>query len=88
MATINHGLKIINMKVEVFNICQSIPNPFKDGIPGKSWWISFKRKHPELSLCTVEGINKDRAMNLRPYVAFAFYDTLTSTYNANPYGPH
>lgn len=27
-------------------------------------------------------------MNLIPYVVFAFYDTLSYAYNANPYDPH
>lgn len=88
MASVGHGLNIINLKVEVANIYQSRPNPFKDGIPGKSWWTGFKRRHPELTLRIAEGIDKDRAVNLRPTVIFAFYDTLSFAYNANPYGPH
>ncbi|XP_059067174.1 uncharacterized protein LOC131858141 [Cryptomeria japonica] len=53
---------------------------------GKSRWSGFKAQHLELSLWTTEGLNIDRALSLRPTIVFAFYDTLSKAYSANPYG--
>jgi len=36
----------------------------------------------------VEGLDRDRALNLRPTVVVAFYDMLSKAYQANPYRPH
>lgn len=37
-------------------------NPFKDELPGKSWYYGFLKRHPELSLRTPEGLSKGRAI--------------------------
>jgi hypothetical protein len=50
-------------------------NPFRDGFLGKSWWEGFKKRHPELVLQTIEGLDRDRALNLCPVVVTKFYDT-------------
>lgn len=42
MATVGRGLKIVNLKAKVAQICQSRPNPFMNKLPGKFWWSSFK----------------------------------------------
>lgn len=57
-------------------------------MPGKSWWSGFKRRHPELSLRTTEGIDNDRAINLRPEVVSKFYTTLVAAYDTGSYAPH
>jgi len=68
MAQLGHGLELIQLKSTVAQIYQGRPNPFKDGFPGKSWWFGFKKRHPKLVLCTVEGFDRDRALNLCPAV--------------------
>ena len=86
MAQLGHGLELIQLKSTVSQICQGRPNPFKDGFPGKSWWFGFKTRHPELVLRTAEGLDRDRALNLRPAVVQKFYDTLSSAYDKHYYG--
>lgn len=36
--------------------------PFKDCLPGKTWYYAFLKRHPELSLRTPEGLSKGRAI--------------------------
>ncbi|XP_059077123.1 uncharacterized protein LOC131876246 [Cryptomeria japonica] len=86
MASVGHGLQIANLKVEVTQIGQSRPNPFTNGLLGKSWWLGFKCRHPKLTLHTTEGLHKDEALNLRLAIVFSFYEILLKAYSTNPYG--
>lgn len=38
-----------------------LKNPFKDGMPGDTWYYGFLRRHPEVSVREPEGINNARA---------------------------
>ncbi|XP_057864226.2 uncharacterized protein LOC131072165 [Cryptomeria japonica] len=87
MVGCGHGLEIINLKEIVSQICEGRPTPFKDGMPGNSWWFGFKAKYHELSLRMTEGLDKDQALCLIPIVVYAFYETLSKAHAANPYGP-
>jgi len=86
MAQLGHGLELIQLKSTVDQICKGRPNPFKDGFPGKSWWFGFKKRHPDLVVCTIEGLDRDRALNLCPAVVQKLYDTLSSAYEKHSYG--
>ena len=86
MAQLGHGLELIQLKSTVAQICQGRPNPFKDGFPGKSWWFGFKKRHPNLVLCTTEGLDIDKALNLCPAIVCNFYDTFSSAYDKHSYG--
>ncbi|KAH9292343.1 hypothetical protein KI387_042469 [Taxus chinensis] len=88
MAELGHGLEVIHLKAYVAHICQSRPNPFNDGLPGKSWWYGFRRRHPDLTIRTAEGLDRDRAVMLRPRIVAAFYDNLQKMYTTNQYGPN
>lgn len=37
-------------------------------------------------MCTVEGLDRDKALNFRPAVVQKFYDTLSSAYDKHSYG--
>ncbi|KAH9314182.1 hypothetical protein KI387_022809 [Taxus chinensis] len=87
MAELGHGLEVIHLKAYVAHMCQCRPNPFKDGLPGKSWWYGFRRRHPNLTIRIAEGLDRDRAVILRPRIVAAFYDNLQKIYAANQYGP-
>lgn len=49
-------------------------NPFKDGIPGDTWYQSFLRRHPEISVREAEGINSARAAVTESRVRLWFTD--------------
>lgn len=49
-------------------------NPFKDGIPGDTWYQSFLRRHPEISVREAEGINNARAAVTETRVRLWFKD--------------
>ena len=39
-----------------------------------------KKRNPELVLQKIEGLDRDRTLNMRPIVVFKFYNTLSSAY--------
>ncbi|XP_059077024.1 MFS-type transporter clz9-like [Cryptomeria japonica] len=60
MVQLGHGLEIIQLKSHVAHICETRPNPFKNGFPGRSWWIGFCKRHPDLTIRTAEGVQAGR----------------------------
>ena len=65
---------------QIFDIVAKIvtkdgcPNPFVDGKPGRKWWALFKKRHPEISLCTPEKLQLARAKCCTPEVLGAWYE--------------
>ena len=65
---------------QIFDIVAKIvtkdgrPNPFVDGKPGRKWWASFKKRHPEISLHTPERLQLARAKCCIPEVLGAWYE--------------
>ncbi|XP_059077115.1 MFS-type transporter clz9-like [Cryptomeria japonica] len=47
----------------------------------------FRKRHPDLTIRTAEGLDRDRAVMLRPSIVTDFYDNLEKLYNAYEYGP-
>lgn len=41
-------------------------SPFKDNLPGRDWFDSFLRRHPNLSLTNAEALSKERAVCSSP----------------------
>ncbi|XP_057842521.2 uncharacterized protein LOC131051937 [Cryptomeria japonica] len=87
MAQLGHELEIIQLKSHVAHICETRPNPFNNGIPGTSWWAGFHKHHPDLTIRTIEGLDRDRVVMLRPSIVTDFYDNLEKLYNASENGP-
>ena len=56
MAEIGYG----RSREQIFEAVKSIldndgrPNPFKNNMPGRKWWLLFKKRHPQISLCSPE----------------------------------
>lgn len=87
MAEMGHGLELIQLKSSVAKICHSRPNPFRDGLPGKSWWVGFKKRHQEFVFWTTKFLDRDRALNFCPAVVPKFYETLHNAYQKHLYSP-
>lgn len=41
-----------------------------------------------MTLCTAEGLDKDKTINLRPNIVVEFYKTLETSYEGTPYDPN
>jgi hypothetical protein len=50
MAALGYPLTLGQLKFKVATLVQDRPNPFTNGIPGKSWLYWIRHKHPELVL--------------------------------------
>lgn len=62
LAQLGRGLEVIHLKSHVPHICQTRPNPVKNGLLGRSWWVGFRKRHPNLTIRTAEGLDRDRAV--------------------------
>ena len=49
MADYGHSLTTEELRLKVALLTQEKVTPFKDGIPGNSWFIWFKKRHPNLT---------------------------------------
>ena len=87
LAQLGRGLEVIQLKSHVAHIFQTRPNPFKNGLPGRSWWVGFRTRHPDLTIRTAEGLDRDRAVMLRSIIVADFYNNLSTLYAANHYEP-
>lgn len=83
MARLGHRLQVNQLQATVSLITASRPNPFTNGVPGRSWWAGFQSKHPNLTIRTVEGVDNDRAIMVRSSIVQAFYDNLKSLIKLN-----
>ena len=56
-----------------------LETPFKDDIPGKTWWAGLKRRHPEISIRKPEALSTVRSRMLNPVVTANYFETLFQT---------
>jgi hypothetical protein len=49
------------LKMKIVEFTQTRPTPFKHGIPRKSWWNWFSRRHLEINIRVVEGLEVSMA---------------------------
>ncbi|KAI5069587.1 hypothetical protein GOP47_0015888 [Adiantum capillus-veneris] len=61
-----HGVSILDVKLKVAEICQTIHALFTNGIPGRSWWEGFRHRHPQLVFRVSEGLDQSRAIRFQP----------------------
>ncbi|MCO5593831.1 hypothetical protein L7F22_047849 [Adiantum nelumboides] len=80
-----HGISVIDVKLKVAEMCQTRHTIFTNGIPGKSWWLSFRKRHPELVFRVSEGLEQTRATRFRPEIVKTLHDNLEKLYNVNNY---
>ena len=54
----------------------NIPNPFKDNIPGRYWWLRFINRHPEVKLRKPEPLSGVLACNMNPTTVGNYFISL------------
>lgn len=82
-----HGVSILDVKLKVAEICQTRHTLFSNGIPGKSWWESFRKRHPKLVFRVSEGLDQSRASRFRPEIVKTLHDNLQKLYAQHNYPP-
>ena len=50
-----------------------LPTPFKDGIPGNTWWAGMKRRHPDLTIRKPEKLSTSRSQMMCHDVVDKFF---------------
>lgn len=61
----------------------SIVNNFKDNKPGNDWYISFMKRHPELTLKKPENLQKPRMDARKPFIVYDFSEMLKAVVKEN-----
>ncbi|KAI5069585.1 hypothetical protein GOP47_0015886 [Adiantum capillus-veneris] len=82
-----HGVSFMDVRLKVAKICQTRHTLFSNGIPGKSWWDSFRRRHPSLVFRVAEGLDQSRAARFCPEIVKSLHDNLKKLYNEHNYPP-
>jgi hypothetical protein len=75
------------LRLKVAQICQDRPHPFTHGIPGQGWLRWFRRRHPELTLRSSQGLEVNRAKNLCPENVASLFGNLQILYAQHSYAP-
>ncbi len=79
------SINLQQFKMKVVELTQTRVTPFRDGIPSKSWWFQFKRRHQKISIRQVEGLEVCRAQGLTPNSCNYLDINLQSLYNQHKY---
>ena len=82
-----YGLSPSALKMKVYEITKTKSTPFKDGIPGAGWMRWFRRRHPELSIRSAQGLETARAQALCPENVESLYNNLSELYSLHNYPP-
>lgn len=75
----------VSLKLKAAELCQARQTPFTNGVPGKSWWDCFRRRHPTLTFRMSESLDRSKAINLRLEVVKLFHDNVQSMWNQHEY---
>ncbi|KAI5082385.1 hypothetical protein GOP47_0002128 [Adiantum capillus-veneris] len=82
-----HGVSVLDVKLKVAEICQTRHTMFSNGIPGKSWWEGFRRRHPNLVFRVSEGLDQSRASRFRLEIVKSLHENLLKLYTEHNYPP-
>ncbi|KAH9288467.1 hypothetical protein KI387_032584 [Taxus chinensis] len=76
------------LKANVAQICETRQNPFRDGFLVNHCGLDSEKVIQTFAIRTAEGLDRDRALNLRPAIVTKFYDNLAKSYGTYSYGAH
>lgn len=66
--------------VGLYVTVKGVDNPFKNGIPGEDWFLSFKKRH-NISVKKPQPVEYARKAACRPNVIYPYFDLLEETVN-------
>jgi hypothetical protein len=87
MVDLGYPLTLCQLKLKVSELTQDRWTPFNDGIPGSSWVKWFRRRHPNITLRSSQGLEIARARGLCPANVATLYGNLASLYAEHSYAP-
>jgi hypothetical protein len=87
MQEYSHPLSMQQLHLKVATITHERVTSFRDGIPGDSWVRWFKKRHPNLTLRTSQGLEFARTRRLCPGNVASFYRNLEQLYKTHRYAP-
>lgn len=64
LAQLSHGFGGNLVEVTCNSHLPKRPNPLKNGLPGRSWWVGFHKCHPYLTIRTTKDLDRDREVML------------------------
>lgn len=75
------------LKNIVWDIVQRFPwqHPFKDDLPGQTWWECFKSRYPDVVLRLGEGLEMKRCVGLNHKSCSHIYSGLTTMITSHGY---
>jgi hypothetical protein len=85
MQELGYPLTIGQLRLKVAEMVETRHNPFRNGIPGVGWLRWFRRRHPNLSLRSTQGLEVNRARNLCPENVASLYHNLQTLYARHNY---
>ena len=80
-------LNVNQLKLKVAQICEGRDTPFVNGVPSNGWLKWFRKRHQQLSLRTMQGLEQARAYHLCEQNVRSFYVNLEEVYKAHSYTP-
>ena len=87
MVDYGHPLTTEELRLKVAFLTQGRVTPFKDGIPGNSWFTWFKERHPNLTTRQSQELEYSRAKGLCTEKVASFYQNLQQLYDKHKYRP-
>jgi hypothetical protein len=87
MANLGYFVNMGKSKAKVFELTQTRPTSFTDGITGSNWVKWFHRRHPYLTLRSSQGLEIAHACAMCPENVTSFYDNLKLLYTQHNYAP-
>jgi hypothetical protein len=81
--------ELVNVVVRDYIREKQIPNPFRDGVPGRDWWSRFKSRWPCINERQPQHLSKKRSSASHPAILNAWFDNLKSIFEKQEFHlPH
>ncbi len=73
MQEVGLSINLQQLKMKVAKLTQTRPTSFRGGVLKNFWWYWLKRKHLELNIHRIEGLDNSQAQGLKIQSCQNFY---------------